>query len=78
MEVLPSGGALGTMSSYNDYAGIPVQASRLFLNDKLRREYGFEGYVVSDSDAVKYIFACAIASRSNRERHPPAWATVSP
>jgi beta-glucosidase-like glycosyl hydrolase len=66
------------MSSYNDYDGIPVQASRLFLTDRLRGEHGFKGYVVSDSDAVKYIFACAIASRSNRERHAPAWATVSP
>jgi beta-glucosidase len=51
------GGALGTMSSYNDYDGIPVQASRFFLIDKLRGEYGFKGYVVSDSDAVKFIWS---------------------
>ncbi len=50
------GGALGVMSSYNDYDGIPVQGSKYFLIDKLRQEYGFKGYVVSDSDAVKYIY----------------------
>ena len=50
------GGALGVMSSYNDYDGIPVQESKYFLIEKLRQEYGFKGYVVSDSDAVKYIY----------------------
>jgi beta-glucosidase len=48
-------GALGVMASYNDYDGIPVQASPLFLTDILRREYGFGGYVVSDSGAVEDI-----------------------
>jgi beta-glucosidase len=51
------GGALGTMSSYNDYDGVPITASRHFLIDKLRGEYGFKGYVVSDSDAVKFIWS---------------------
>lgn len=49
------GGALGVMASYNDYDGIPVEASRLFLTDILRKEWGFKGYIVSDSDAVEYI-----------------------
>ena len=30
-------------------------ASRLFLTDILRKEYGFEGYVVSDSGAVEFV-----------------------
>jgi len=51
------GGALGTMASYNDYDGVPVEASPAFLIDKLRGEYGFKGYVVSDSDAVKYLWS---------------------
>ncbi len=49
------GRALGTMSSYNDYDGIPITASKYFLTEKLRQEWGFKGYVVSDSMAVKYI-----------------------
>ena len=49
-------GALGTMSSYNDYDGVPITGSPLFLTDILRKEWGFKGYVVSDSDAVEFIF----------------------
>jgi beta-glucosidase len=48
-------GALGVMASYNDYDGVPVEGSRLFLTDILRGEYGFKGYVVSDSAAVEFI-----------------------
>ncbi len=43
---------MGVMASYNDYGGVPVEASRLFLTDILRDEWGFQGYVVSDSGAV--------------------------
>ena len=49
-------GALGTMSSYNDYDGVPITGSHEFLTDILRKEWGFKGYVVSDSDAVEFIY----------------------
>jgi beta-glucosidase len=48
-------GAMGVMSSYNDYDGIPITASHQFLTEILRREWGFQGYVVSDSRAVEFI-----------------------
>ena len=48
-------GALGVMASYNDYDGVPIAANSLFLTDILRKEWGFKGYVVSDSDAVEFI-----------------------
>ncbi len=48
-------GALGVMASYNDYDGIPMEANRHFLTDILRGEYGFKGYVVSDSAAVEFV-----------------------
>ncbi|WP_336616490.1 glycoside hydrolase family 3 N-terminal domain-containing protein [Bacteroides acidifaciens] len=48
-------GALGVMSSYNDYDGEPVTGSYKFLTEILRQEYGFKGYVVSDSEAVEFI-----------------------
>ena len=48
-------GALGTMSSYNDYDGVPVSGSKYFLTDLLRKEWGFNGYVVSDSEAVEFL-----------------------
>lgn len=50
------GKALGTMSSYNDYDGIPITGSKEFLIEKLRNQWGFRGYVVSDSKAVEYIY----------------------
>ncbi len=40
------------MSSFNDISGQPVTSSRYLLTDILRDEFGFEGYVVSDWDAV--------------------------
>ena len=43
----------GAMSSYNTYDGVPVTGNPYFLTDLLRGEYGFRGYVVSDSGAVK-------------------------
>ncbi len=46
------GNILGLMSSYNDYNGVPVSASHYFLTELLREEWGFNGYVVSDSWAV--------------------------
>ncbi|MFP4281898.1 MAG: glycoside hydrolase family 3 N-terminal domain-containing protein [Opitutales bacterium] len=54
-KAVREGGALGIMASYNDYDGIPVQASSRFLTDILREQWGFEGYVVSDSAAVEFI-----------------------
>ena len=50
------GKARGTMSSYNDWDGIPVSGSKYFLTDLLRGEYGFDGYVVSDSEAVEFLY----------------------
>lgn len=48
-------GALGVMASYNDYDGVPVEASHRFLTEILRNQWGFKGYVVSDSAAVEFI-----------------------
>jgi beta-glucosidase len=41
-------GALSTMSSFNDIAGVPSTGNRYLLTDILRREWGFKGLVVSD------------------------------
>lgn len=52
-KVIKEGGLLGVMASYNDYDGVPVISSKYWLIDRLRKEYGFRGYVVSDSGAVE-------------------------
>ncbi|WP_289750506.1 glycoside hydrolase family 3 N-terminal domain-containing protein [uncultured Bacteroides sp.] len=55
-RVIREAGLLGVMSSYNDYDGIPIQGSYYWLTTRLRGEMGFRGYVVSDSDAVEYLY----------------------
>lgn len=71
-KAIAEAGALGVMSSYNDYNGEPITGSRRFLTDILRHEWGFKGYVVSDSEALEFIYtkhhvaasyedACALA-----------------
>jgi beta-glucosidase len=53
---IKEGGALGVMSSYNDYDSVPVTGSHYWLTERLRRDFGFRGYVVSDSAAVEYLY----------------------
>ena len=55
-KVIGKAGLLGAMSSYNDYDGEPIQSSKYWLTDRLRKDFGFKGYVVSDSDAVEYLY----------------------
>lgn len=55
-RVIQEAGMLGIMSSYNDYDGFPIQGSYYWLITRLRGEMGFRGYVVSDSDAVEYLY----------------------
>lgn len=55
-RVIQEAGALGVMSSYNDWDGVPITGSYYFLTVLLREKFGFKGYVVSDSDAVEYLF----------------------
>ena len=49
-------GLLGVMSSYNDFDGIPITGSEYWLTERLRKDFGFRGYVVSDSAAVEYLY----------------------
>ncbi len=49
--------ALGVMSSYNDYNGIPITGSYYFLTEILRKKFDFKGYIVTDSGALQDIYA---------------------
>ncbi len=55
-KVVKGAGIKGIMASYNDYDGIPIIGSHFWLTQKLRQEFGFDGYIVSDSDALEYLF----------------------
>ncbi|MGN1353791.1 MAG: glycoside hydrolase family 3 C-terminal domain-containing protein, partial [Alloprevotella sp.] len=56
-RVIGETGLWGVMSSYNDYDGFPIQSSYYWLMQRLRGDFGFKGYIVSDSDAVEYLYA---------------------
>ncbi len=55
-RVIQEAGALGIMSSYNDWDGVPITGSHYFLTELLREKFGFTGYVVSDSRAVEFVY----------------------
>ncbi|MDT0234845.1 glycoside hydrolase family 3 N-terminal domain-containing protein [Curtobacterium sp. BRB10] len=46
-------GAANVMSAYMDLNGVPASANRWLLTDVLRGELGFDGWVVSDANAVR-------------------------
>ena len=47
------GGAQSVMASYNEIDGVPSHANRWLLEDVLRKEWGFQGFVVSDYFAIR-------------------------
>jgi beta-glucosidase len=50
------GGAESVMCVYNSVAGVPGCASKDLLQTRLREQWGFQGYVVSDCGAVNDIY----------------------
>ncbi len=50
------GGAYSVMCSYNSVDGQPACANPRLLQDILRKEWGFQGYVVSDCGAIDDIY----------------------
>jgi beta-glucosidase len=64
-KTLSAGGAYSVMCAYNRLEGSPACASDFLLKDKLRTEWKFPGYVVSDCGAVSDIF--------NGHHVPPPW-----
>ena len=55
--VVTAGGAGSVMCSYNALDGVPMCANAALLDTRLRKDWGFQGYVVSDCDAVGDISA---------------------
>jgi len=49
------GKAGSVMCAYNAINGVPACANQFLLQDQLRDKWGFQGYVVSDCDAVENV-----------------------
>ncbi|XP_042005919.1 probable beta-D-xylosidase 7 isoform X1 [Salvia splendens] len=52
---IQEGKASGIMCAYNLVNGVPSCADRHLLTETARKEWGFDGYIVSDCDAVSLI-----------------------
>lgn len=59
-------GAGTVMTAFNDFDAIPVSGSRKILKDLLRDELGFDGFVVSDYNAVREMVRHGVAA-DNKE-----------
>jgi beta-glucosidase len=53
---IKEGGAYSVMCAYNSVDGKPACANPRLLEDILRKEWGFQGYVVSDCGAIDDIY----------------------
>jgi len=53
-EAIEAGG-MSVMASYNEVDGMPSHKNSWLLRDVLRKEWGFEGFVVSDYYAIKQL-----------------------
>jgi beta-glucosidase len=51
-EAAVKAGALSVMTAYNSIDGIPCSNNPYLLNDVLRRQWGFKGFVVSDLNSI--------------------------
>ena len=55
------------MASYNEIDGVPNHANNWLLNDVLRGDWGFTGYVISDYDAVNRMITRQHAAHNQAE-----------
>jgi beta-glucosidase len=55
-RLVREGKVAGVMSAYNAVNGVPASADRFLLTDLVRNRWGFEGYIVSDCDAIHDIY----------------------
>lgn len=48
-------GACSVMTAYNEIDGVPCTSSPYLLNDLLRQEWGFDGFVITDFGAIQML-----------------------
>ncbi|WP_455498115.1 glycoside hydrolase family 3 C-terminal domain-containing protein [Coprobacter sp.] len=54
-KCIKEGKAQSIMSAYNAVNGVPCSLNKWLLTDVLRKDWGFDGYVVSDCSAPEYV-----------------------
>lgn len=61
-EACVAAGAATVMSAFNDISGTPATANRYLLTDVLKKRWGFQGFVVSDWNAVEQLIPQGVAA----------------
>ncbi len=51
-EAAVRAGAATVMTSFNDYDGVPASGNKFLLDKVLRKEWGFQGFVVTDYTSI--------------------------
>jgi len=59
-------GCATVMNSFNEVGGQPTCSSKYLLTDVLRGELGFDGFVISDWEAIKFLCQQGVA-KNNKE-----------
>jgi beta-glucosidase len=54
-------GVGSVMSSFNEVDGVPATANSWLMNDVLRKQWGFKGFVVTDFIAIRELIAHGVA-----------------
>lgn len=65
--LVTEGNAESIMSAYNAINGVPCTVNKWLLTDVLRKEWGFNGYVVSDCGAPGFVFSDHHYTQSREE-----------
>ncbi len=56
-EAVQKANIYAVMPSYNEIDGVPAHSNKFLLQDVLRREWGFEGYVFSDYGGLGQLYS---------------------
>lgn len=55
-DVVQKANIYSVMPSYNEIDGVPAHANNFLLNQVLRKEWGFKGFVFSDYEGLKMLY----------------------
>ena len=60
------------MPSYNEMDGVPAHANRFLLDQVLRKEWGFKGYVFSDYEGLRMLYSFQHIAKNAEDAAPEA------
>lgn len=61
-EAAVRAGAATVMTSFNDYDGVPASGNKFLLDKILRKEWGFQGFVVTDYTSINEMVNHGVAA----------------